>query len=177
MLHRVFLFAAISFLAGVSLAYGQHAHIYDQVFAFLPARLPGYATDPPMVTVEDDGFKTYTNVSVMFYTPDGEKLVEIKLKDFNLNPKNYEEEFEAVKKAIGSYAPALGRSFTYENYTAFEKRTDKASSWILFLGDLVILEVVYTAKEEGFAVVQEVVKQLNLSGMKQAFMNIRAKGR
>jgi hypothetical protein len=151
--------------------------LQEKVYAFFPARIPGYATDPPVATTEDDGVKTYTNVSIMYYAPDGSRLVEIKLKDFNLNPKNYEEEYEQVKKSEGSYAPSAGRPFTYETFTAFERRKENTSAWILFLGDHVILEVSYQGQDDAFKTVQEITRQLNIKAMKQAFLVLRSKGR
>ncbi len=151
--------------------------LHERVYAFFPARISGYATDPPVATTEDDGVKTYTNVSIMYYAPDGSRLIEIKLKDFNLNPKNYEEEYEQVRKSEGSYAPSAGRPFTYEDFTAFERRKDNVSAWILFLGDHVILEVSYQGVDDAFKTVQDVTRQLNIKAMKQAFLAVRATGR
>lgn len=151
--------------------------MYEKLFTFFPTRIPGYVTDPAVVSSEDDGRKTYTNVSKMFYSADGERILEIKLKDFNLNPKNYEEEFEQVKKAEGSYSLSAGRSFTFQGFTAFEKRKEVTGSWILFLGDQVIMELVYTGKDDDFKTISFVSEQLNIKAMKEAFLVIRSKGR
>lgn len=149
---------------------------YERIFAFFPERIPPLATDPPVVTTENDGRRSYTNVSFMYYAADGSIILEIKLKDFNMNPKNYEDELEQVQSTQNT-ASLAGRAFVFQDFTAFEKRKENVSSWIIFLGDHIVLDISCTAQQDSFPLIAEIAGKLNLAGIKASFLQYRSTGR
>lgn len=148
-------------------------HKYSSLFEYFPQNLPGFVTDPPQVYTEDDGTKRYTNVSQMYYKPDGSCVIEVKLKDFSLNPVSYKDSWEDLKQRDVSYSLNDGRPFLYGKYNCLEKRIDRDSQWVLFLGDLVLLELELKGEDSDHDWLRRIAANLNMDAMRLIFVSTR----
>lgn len=148
-------------------------HKYSQVFEYFPGYLEGFVTDPPLYFTEDDGEKRYTNVSQMYYRPDGKVVLEIILKDFSLNPRSYEESLKDLQNTEVSYSLQNGRPFQFQKYQAMERRMGNVSNWVMFLGENIILEIKQIGEDDDHELIIHVVNTLNIDAMKLAFAATR----
>lgn len=162
----------LAFLFSTVAGFAQHK--YAAIFEYFPDNLPGFVTDLPQVYTEDDGTKRYTNVSQMYYKPDGSCVIEVKLKDFSLNPVSYKDSWDDLKSRDESLSLKDGRPFLYGKYNCLEKRTDRDSQWVLFLGDLVLLELELKGEDSDHDWLRKIAADLNMEAMRLVFVATRS---
>lgn len=148
-------------------------HKYSSLFGYFPDNLSGFVSDPHQVYTEDDGTKRYTNVSRMYFKPDGSCQVEIRLKDFSLNPISYQDSWDDLKSRDESYSLKDGRPFMYGKYNCLEKRSDSEALWVLFLGDFVLLEIDMKGFDSNRDWIRSIAADLNMDAMRLAFAATR----
>lgn len=142
---------------------------FGSVFDLLPEHIEGFTPDEPMAVIESDADKRHLTITKVYYQPFGKEEVIIKLRDFSHNPNDYKAQLSELSNREVSYSLQNGRPFNYDGFPAMERRINEASSWVIFAGEFIILELEHKNGEDERQLLIELAQKLPIKALIKAF--------
>lgn len=120
-----------------------------------PERIEGFATDPVLLTRDENNQTQLLGLEVIYYRNYGE-TVTIRMRDFSGNPGLYDQE----KRHSESTAPADIE--VYLDYTFKYEEDESSETLSVFLDEYTILDITHINKTTDYSVVAKLLEQLDI---------------